>query len=92
MSRTEGLARGEDNLETVVAVLYSLIEDLLHLQAGRPPLRNVELESTLRPLASRLDWAWISRASARLDALQRNLRRNANRQLALEALASILSA
>jgi DNA polymerase-3 subunit delta' len=90
MARTEGLARGEDNLETVVAVLYSLVEDLLHLQAGRPPLRNVELESLLRPLSSRLDWAWITRASARLDTLQRNLRRNANRQLALEALASIL--
>ena len=92
MARTEGLARGEDNLETVVAVLYSLVEDLLHLQAGRPPLRNVELESTLKPLAARLDWAWISRASTRLDLLQRNLRRNANRQLALEALASILAA
>jgi DNA polymerase-3 subunit delta' len=92
MARTEGLARGEDNLETVVAVLYSMVEDLLHLQAGRPPLRNVELESTLRPLASRLDWAWVSRASERLDLLRRNLRRNANRQLALEALASILTA
>jgi DNA polymerase-3 subunit delta' len=91
MARTEGLAKGEDNLETVVAVLYSMIEDLLHLQAGRPPLRNVELESTLRPLASRVSWTWLEGAAARLDALQRNLRRNANRQLALEALASILS-
>jgi DNA polymerase-3 subunit delta' len=92
MVRTENLARGEDNLETVVAVLYSLIEDLLHLQAGRPPLRNVELESTLRPLAARVTWKWLECAATRLDALQRNLRRNVNRQLALEALASILSA
>jgi DNA polymerase-3 subunit delta' len=92
MARTEGLARGEDNLETVVAVLYSLVEDLLHLQAGRPPLRNVELESTLKPLASRVDWAWVARASERHDLLQRNLRRNVKRQLALEALASILTA
>ena len=91
MARTEALAKGDDNLEAVVGVLYSLIEDLLHLRAGRPPLRNVELESTLRPLASRLDWAWMERAAQRLDALQRNLRRNVNRQLALEGLVAILS-
>ncbi len=91
MARTEGLARGEDNLETVVAILYSIVEDLLHLRAGRPPLRNVELESTLKPLAARVDWAWLERASQRLDQLQRNLRRNANRQLALEGLAAILA-
>lgn len=92
MMRTETLARGEDNLEVVAGVLYSLLEDLLHLRAGRPPLRNVELESILRPLATRLDWDWVERAAARLDFLQRNLRRNLNRQLALEALVSILTA
>jgi DNA polymerase-3 subunit delta' len=91
MSRTEALAKGEDNLESVVGVMYSLLEDLLHLRAGRPALRNVELESMLRPLAARLDWAWIARAAERLDTLQRNLRRNLNRQMALEGLAAALT-
>ena len=91
MARTEALARGDDNLEVVVGVLYSLLEDLLHLRAGRPALRNVELEAILRPLAARLDWTWVSGAATRLDNLQRNLRRNLNRQLALEALAAVLT-
>jgi len=90
MARTEALAKGEDSLEVVVGVLYSLLEDLIQLSAGRPALRNVEMESQLRPLALRLDWNWISRTAARLDELQRNLRRNVNRQLALEALASVV--
>jgi len=90
MTRTEALAKGEDSLEVVVGVLYSLLEDLIQLGAGRPALRNVEMESQLRPLAARLDWAWMERTATRLDALQRNLRRNVNRQLALEALASVV--
>ncbi len=90
MARTEALARGDQTLETIVGVLYSLLEDLMHLRAGRPVQRNIELEAVLRPLAQRLDAAWIERASGRLDELQKNLRRNVNRQLALEGLASIL--
>jgi len=38
-----------------------------------------------------VDWSWMVRAAERIDALQQNLRRNLNKQMALEALVVALA-
>ncbi len=91
LNRTESLARGsEERLETLLEALYGLLEDILHLSLGRPVLENLELEGPLRRLARRVDWNWLEHAAARLDLLRRELRRNINRQMALDSLAASL--
>ena len=91
LARTEALARDGEALESLLAVVYSLLEDLLLLREGRPPLRNLELEKPLGQVAARVDWTWMVRAAERIDALQLNLRRNLNKQMALESLVVALA-
>lgn len=89
LARTESLARGqEESLEVLLGIFYSLVQDILHLSLGRPALHNIELEEQLRRLARRVDWNWVETAAGRLDQLQHNLRRNLNKQMALDALAA----
>ena len=70
-----------------------LFHDVLYLvvsrETGAPsrPLRNLDLEKELAGIARQVDWEWIRRATGRLDRLDRLLRRNINKQVALEALA-----
>ena len=97
-TRTQSLAQArEEKLENLLGLFYSLLHDVLYLvvsrETGAPsrPLRNLDLEKELVGIARQADWEWIRRATARLDRLDRLLRRNINRQVALEALAVSLS-
>ncbi len=93
-SRTQSLAQAKDErLEDLLGHLAGLLHDLMYLVAAREsgqaprPVRNVDLEQQLAGLAAQVDWEWIARAAARLDELDRLLRRNINKQVALEAMA-----
>lgn len=90
---TDNLFKGEQEpFENVLGILYSLINDLLHLKLGRPEtcLRNLDLEAELERFAAKIDLAWIERAVKRLDEIDRWQRRNVNRRLALEAAGTAL--
>jgi DNA polymerase-3 subunit delta' len=91
LTRTEALARDPEPLESLLAVLYGLLGDLVHLRSGRAELRNAELEAPLRALAAQVDWNWLEAVATRVDDLQRDLRRNVNKQMAIEALAMSLA-
>ncbi len=93
-ARTQALAQARDEtLEKLLGLLYSLLHDILYLVVAREtsapprPLRNVDLEKELSGIARQVDGAWLARAAERLDRLDRLLRRNINKQVALEALA-----
>ena len=93
-ARTQSLAQArEEKLEKLLGLFYSLLHDVLYFvvsgETGAPtrPLRNLDLEKELAGIARQLDWEWIERATGRLDRLDRLLRRNINKQVALEALA-----
>lgn len=95
---TQALAQARDEkLEKLLGLLYSLLHDLLYLAIAAEtgsavrPLRNLDLQKELSGLARRVDWNWVTRAAARLDRLDALLRRNINKQVALEALAVSLS-
>lgn len=80
-----GASRSE-KLESYLEVLYSLLEDVLHLQNGAGRVRNADVRAELASLAGQVDFEWIRRAVAKTDELVEFLRRNIQKGIALDAL------
>jgi DNA polymerase-3 subunit delta' len=81
-------AEGREKTETLISVSYGLLEDLLHGKSGVDGLvRNTDLGPQLHTIAQSIDFEWISRASQALDEVERGMRRNLLRSLALDAFA-----
>ena len=77
---------GREKTEALLRTLYSLLQDLMFVNAGAPQLvRNTDIEPELKRLAQAADFAWISRAADRLADVQRGMRRNLLRSLSLDA-------
>ena len=92
-AETAALAKDrESSFEEQIAVFYGLLCDLLELTSGvkQSTLRNAPLVKELTALASYVNVAWVMRAIAGFDELHAGARRNLNRQLGLDALASSL--
>jgi DNA polymerase-3 subunit delta' len=91
---TAALAKDrETSFEEQLSVFYGLLTDLLELTSKikEPVLRNVPLAKELQSLSQSVDSAWVLRAIAGFDELSAGLRRNLNRQLGLDALATSLA-
>jgi DNA polymerase III subunit delta' len=91
---TAALAKDRDSsFEEQIHVFYGLLGDLLELTSGtkQPLLRNLPLAKELEALGKTVDTAWVMRAIAGFDELYAGLRRNLNRQLGLDALATSLA-
>ena len=84
--------RKSEKLEDQLAVLYDLLEDLLLVREGRAPVRNPDIEAKLRPLADHVSFEWIRTAAAKADELTQMLRRNIQKNIALDALVLELAA
>lgn len=88
------LAKQEkESFENILELLYSLLTDLLEV-SQTPKLalpRNPDLGPEIEALAKRVNWDWVVDAIEELDGLEGRLRRNINRQLALDAYASFLT-
>lgn len=86
---TAALAKDrESSFEDLISVFYSLLSDLLELNAGisSPQLRNPHLSKELQSLSRSVNSHWIRRAIAEMDKLAAGVRRNLNRQLGLDSL------
>jgi DNA polymerase-3 subunit delta' len=84
-------ADGRGKIEALLKTLYSLLEDLMALQAGAPELvRNTDILGELQRLSQAADFAWIAQAAERLGEVERGLRRNLLRSLSLDAFAAAL--
>jgi len=84
-------AEGRQKIDLLLDCLYSLLQDLLFLNARSPALvRNTDLGPELRKLAQLVDFAWLSSAAERLNEVQRGLRRNLLRSLSLDAFEAAL--
>jgi hypothetical protein len=77
----------------VLEVFYSLFNDLLELSVGFAGEggRNPALTAELSKLSRQVDATWIAKAVDELDELGGRVRRNVNRQLGLDAIATSLS-
>lgn len=82
-----GEARVE--FEFSLHILYNLLADVIYLkaQASEVGLRNPDLRSHLERFSRQVNWQWLTVAVGELDRIQHGLRRNINRQLALDAFA-----
>ncbi len=93
-SDTSALAKDRDSsFEDQIGVFYGLLTDLLEItsKVKEPVLRNAQLAKELESLGKSVDTAWVLRAIAGFDELYAGARRNLNRQLGLDALASSLA-
>ncbi len=89
IQKSESAELRQEKFEALLEVLYSLLRDLLALNtdpAGAPALRNVDIRDRLSALASRIDFRWLRRAVSKTDEIASLLRRNIQRNLALDAL------
>lgn len=88
-AESQKLARSKEGLENLIEVLYSLLQDILHLEARADgePLRNADRPKTLQEIAHALGVDKVAEAAAALGSLERNLRRNVPTQISLEAFA-----
>jgi DNA polymerase III subunit delta' len=84
-------AEGREKFDLLLRCLYSLLQDLLFLEAKSPALaRNTDLLAELQKLAQAADFAWLSSAAERLAEVERGLRRNLLRSLSLDAFEAAL--
>ena len=84
-------ADGRDKTDRLLRTLYSLLQDLTFLHSGTPDLvRNIDIENELGKLAEASSFDWIVSAAAGLAEVERGMRRNLLRSLALDAFATAL--
>ena len=84
-------AEGKEKTDELLRALYSILKDLLALSSGKPDLvRNTDLAAELRSLAASVDFQWIAKATEQIGHVQRGMRRNVLRSLALDAFALAL--
>jgi DNA polymerase III subunit delta' len=83
----------QESFENILSLFYSVLTDLLENsfgQTSRLP-RNPDLHREVESLGRKINWAWVLQATRGLDALASRIRRNAGRQLGLDALIASLS-
>ena len=84
-------AEGRDKTDQLLRTLYSLLQDLMFIQAGTPELvRNTDIAGELKKLAQSSDFEWLALAAERLSDVERGMRRNLLRSLSLDAFATAL--
>ena len=84
---SESIGRSKsEKLELYLKVLYELLRDLLLLREKAGEIRNQDIRRDLETLASKVEFAWIRKAVARVDELAELLRRNIQKTIALDAL------
>jgi DNA polymerase III subunit delta' len=85
VSETIGRSRSE-KLDSYLKVLYELLRDLLLLREGTGEIRNQDVRRELETVASKIEFAWLRRAVAKVDEIAELVRRNIQKQIALDAL------
>ena len=85
VSETIGRSKNE-KLDFYLKVLYGLLRDLLILREGGAEIHNQDIRRELEMLAGKLEFRWIRKAVAQVDALVELVRRNIQKTIALDAL------
>lgn len=78
------ISKKAERLEDYLEILISLLQDLLHLRANGPVLRHPEYRAPLAAMAATLDLGWIVKAAEGVTRMDRFLRRNIQKTIALD--------
>ena len=76
-----------EKLEFYLEVLFLLLEDILLIAHGFNEIRNPDLKTQLQGIAGAVDFRWLRRAVHLTDEMNRLLRRNIQKGIALDAFA-----
>jgi hypothetical protein len=79
-----------EKLDGYLKVLYGLLEDVVVLQHGAGDIRNTDIRRELEVIARRVSFEWIRRAVGRVDELVEFVRRNIQKNIALDAFVAEL--
>jgi len=79
-------ARKTEKLDYFLNILYILLQDILTLSQNGGEIRNVDIRRDLEALASHVEFDWIRTAVKKIDELSELLRRNIQKNIALDAL------
>jgi DNA polymerase-3 subunit delta' len=79
-------ARKQEKLDFFLNILYVLLEDVLLAAQNTGEIRNVDIRSEIEALASHVSFDWIRAAVKKVDELGELLRRNIQKNIALDAL------
>jgi DNA polymerase-3 subunit delta' len=85
VSETIGRSKSE-KLELYLKVLYELLRDLLLLHEGTGEVRNQDIRRDLETLAQKIEFGWVRRAVKKVDEIAELVRRNIQKQIALDSL------
>lgn len=85
ISEALGRSKGE-KLELHLQALYELLRDLLVLQTTGGEIRNLDIRTELQALAGKASFPWLRKAVVRLDEIAEMIRRNIQKNIALDAL------
>jgi DNA polymerase-3 subunit delta' len=84
---SEALGRSKsEKLELHLKLLYDLLRDLTVLKEGGSAIRNFDLRNELTALAGRVTRAWVIEAVKGVDEIAGLLRRNIQKNIALDGL------
>jgi DNA polymerase III subunit delta' len=84
---SEALARARsEKLELYLKLLYDLLRDVTVLREGGSAIRNFDLRNELGTLASRVSRRWVINAVKGVDEIAGLLRRNIQKNIALDGL------
>jgi len=78
--------RKTEKLDFFLDILYVLLEDVLLLGQHTGEIRNVDIRRDLEALASHVSFEWIRAAVRKIDELSGLVRRNIQKNIALDAL------
>lgn len=83
---TESVRAGKEKFDSLIEILYSVVQDILYLNSGIPAaIRNLDCTSELRELSRNLSFDQLHFATGQLDQILAASRRNVHRPLALDA-------
>jgi DNA polymerase-3 subunit delta' len=85
VSETLGRSKSE-KLELYLKLLYDLLRDLTLLRESGTAIRNVDLRADLTTLSGRVSRKWLINAVKSVDEIAALLRRNIQKQIALDGL------
>ena len=84
---SEAIGRGRaEKLDAYLKVLYELLRDVMLLREGAGGLRNQDIRRELESIAAHVEFPWIRRAVQKTDEIAGLVRRNIQKQIALDAV------
>jgi len=79
-------ARRQEKLDSLLNVLYVLLEDVLLVMQKTGEVRNADIRHDLEALAAHVSFDWIRAAVKKVDDMSEFVRRNIQKSIALDAL------